>query len=88
MDKNDEGVIVLEDENGKFINMVVVEMVELLGEKYVMLQEEGSSDNVPFIFKFVEGSENDSLESIDDEEHLERIFAIFEEKISGYSPLN
>ncbi len=87
METND-GVITLEDENGKLIDMNVVEMVEVQDTRYVLLQSADTSDENSYIFRFKEDIEFDRLESVDDEKELERIMDIFEEKLSDGGPVN
>lgn len=87
MDK-DEGLITLEDENGKLIDMNVVEMVEFMGIKYVLLQSTDLKDEDSYIFKFTEDFDFDRLESISDEKELEDVFKLFDRKISGSGPVN
>lgn len=86
---NDEqGVITLEDENGVMVNMVVVDMIEHLGHKYVLLQNAEETDEVSYIFKFTEETDFDRLESVDDEKELEQIVDLFEKKISDLGYMN
>lgn len=87
MDNND-GVITLEDENGKLIDMNVVEMIEYQATRYVLLQSTDTSDENSYIFRFREDADFDRLESVDDENELESIRDIFEEKISDAGPVN
>ncbi|MBN1623521.1 MAG: DUF1292 domain-containing protein [Clostridia bacterium] len=87
METND-GVITLEDENGKLIDMNVVEMVEVHDIRYVLLQNADTSDENSYIFRFREDIEFDRLESVDDENELEKIMDIFEEKLSDGGPVH
>ena len=87
MDKN-EGVITLEDEKGRLIDMNVIEMIEFMDTRYVLLQSTDTSDENSYIFRFREDIEYDRLESVDDESELENIRGLFEEKISGSGPVN
>ncbi|HPJ21826.1 MAG TPA: DUF1292 domain-containing protein [Clostridia bacterium] len=84
---NNEGIITLEDENGRMIDMNVIEMVEYEEVRYVLLQSTDENDENSYIFRFREDIEYDRLESIDDEEELERIWDIFEEKLTD-GPVN
>lgn len=83
MDENKDGIVTLEDENGELIDMRVVEMIEYMDSKYVLLQTDDDEDELSYIFKFVEDENFDRLESVDDEEELETVFKLFEEKIEG-----
>lgn len=87
MDKS-EGAITLEDEGGKLIDMNVVEMIEFMDTRYVLLQSTDTSDENSYIFRFREDNEFDRLETVDDESELENIKGLFEEKISGSGPVN
>ena len=84
---NNEGIITLEDENGRMIDMNVIEMVEYEEVRYVLLQSTDENDENSYIFRFREDIEYDRLESIDDEEELERIWDIFAEKLPD-GPVN
>lgn len=86
--ENNEGVITLEGENGELIDMMVVEMVEFRGSKYVLLQNADESDEDSYVFKFTEDVDYDKLETISDEKELEDVFEMFEEKISGTGQIN
>jgi len=83
MDENKEGIVTLEDDNGQLIDMRVIEMIEYMESKYVLLQNNDDEDELSYIFKFVEDEQFDRLESVDDEEELETIFKLFEERIES-----
>lgn len=85
---NNEGIITLEGENGELINMNVVEMIEFLGNKYVLLQNTDEKDETSYIFRFTEESDFDKLETISDEKELADVFDIFDKKISGSGNVN
>lgn len=87
MDNND-GIITLEDEMGRFIDMNVIEMIEFQETRYVLLQSTDSSDENSYIFRYREDVGFDRLESVDDDNELDDIKSIFEEKISGSGPVN
>lgn len=86
--ENNEGIITLEGENGELIDMMVIEMLEFRGSKYVLLQNADESDEDSYVFKFTEDVEYDKLETISDEKELEDVFEMFEEKISGTGQIN
>ncbi len=86
--ENNEGIITLEGENGEMVDMLVVEMVEFRGRKYVLLQSTDETDEDSYIFKFIEEIDFDKLETISDEKELTEIFKIFDEKISGSGLVN
>jgi uncharacterized protein YrzB (UPF0473 family) len=81
---NKEGIITLEDENGKLIDMRVIEMLDYNFEKYVLLQNSEDDDEVSYIFRYVEDKDFDKLESVDDENELELLLKLFEEKLSDH----
>jgi len=83
MDENKEGIVTLEDDNGQLIDMRVIEMIEYMESKYVLLQNNDDEDELSYIFKFVEDEQFDRLESVEDEDELETIFKLFEERIEG-----
>ncbi len=86
--ENNEGIITLEGENGELVDMLVIEMVEFHGRKYVLLQSTDETDEDSYIFKFSEEIDFDKLETISDEKELTEIFKIFDEKISGSGLVN
>ena len=86
--ENNEGIITLEGENGEMVDMLVVEMVEFRGRKYVLLQSTDETDEDSYVFKFTEEIEFDKLETISDEKELTEIFKVFDEKISGSGLVN
>lgn len=88
MSEDKDGIVTLEDENGKLVDMRVIEMLEYMDSKYVLLHTEEENDELSYIFKFVEDDNFDRLETVDDEEELETIFKLFEEKIEGNSLIN
>ena len=83
MDENKEGIVTLEYDKGQLIDMRVIEMIEYMESKYVLLQNNDDEDELSYIFKFVEDEQFDRLESVEDEEELETIFKLFEERIEG-----
>lgn len=85
---NNEGIITLEGENGELIDMMVIEMVEFGGSKYVLLQNTDEKDEDSYIFRFSEDIEYDKLETISDEKELADVFDIFDKKISGQGHVN
>lgn len=85
---NNEGIITLEGDNGELIDMVVIEMVEYEGSRYVLLQNTDDSDENSYIFRFSEDIDFDKLETIDDEKELSDVFTEFEKKISGSGHIN
>lgn len=86
--ENNEGIITLEGENGELIDMMVIEMLEFRGSKYVLLQNADESDEDSYIFKFTEDVDYDKLETVSDDKELEDVFEMFEEKISGTGQVN
>ncbi|MCK5758504.1 MAG: DUF1292 domain-containing protein [Clostridiales bacterium] len=86
--ENNEGIITLEGENGELVDMLVIEMVEFHGRKYVLLQSADETDEDSYIFKFSEEIDFDKLETISDEKELTEVFNIFDEKISGSGHVN
>ena len=83
MDQNRDGVVTLEDDNGQLIDMKVIEMIEYMDNQYVLLQSDDETDELSYVFKFMEDDNFDRLETIENEEEREMIFKLFEEKIEG-----
>ncbi len=86
--ENNEGIITLEGENGELVDMLVIEMVEFHGRKYVLLQNSDETDEDSYVFKFSEEIDFDKLETISDEKELTEVFKVFDEKISGSGHVN
>jgi len=86
--ENNEGIITLEGDNGEMVDMLVIEMVEFHGRKYVLLQNSDETDEDSYVFKFTEEIDFDKLETISDEKELTEVFKIFDEKISGSGHVN
>ena len=86
--ENNEGIITLEGENGELVDMLVIEMVEFHGRKYVLLQSTDETDEDSYIFKFSEEIDFDKLETVSDEKELTEVFKVFDDKISGSGHVN
>ncbi len=86
--ENNNAVITLEGENGEIVDMIVIEMAQYNGKKYVLLQNTDEKDEDSYIFRFREEMDYDSLEAINDERELSNVFDVFEKKISSYDNLN
>ena len=80
-----ENIIILNDENGEEVPFEFLDLIELNGEEYVVLlpveEEEEDSDEVVILkIEDTENEEEESYVSVDDEETLNRVFAIFKDK--------
>ena len=82
-----DNIIVLNDENGNEVNFEFLDLVELDEEEYVVLlpvSEEGEEDEGEVVILKLEdtdeGSEEESYVGVEDEEILNKVFAIFKEK--------
>ena len=81
-----DNVIVLNDEEGNEVKFEFLDLVELDDEEYVVLlpiAEEEESDGEVVILKLEDSEENSEEESyvgVEDEEILNKVFAIFKEK--------
>ena len=88
MDEELDNVIVLNDEDGKEVKFEFLDLVELDNEEYVVLlpimeNEDEEGDGEVVILKLEdseEDSEEESYVGVDDEEVLNKVFAIFKEK--------
>ena len=88
MDEELDNVIVLNDEEGNEVKFEFLDLVELDDEEYVVLlpiaeNEDEEGDGEVVILKLEdseEDSEEESYVGVDDEEILNRVFAIFKEK--------
>jgi len=82
-----DNIIVLNDEEGKEVKFEFLDLVELDEEEYVVLlpvSEEGEEDEGEVVILKLEDTDEDSEEEsyvgVEDEEILNKVFAIFKEK--------
>lgn len=82
-----DNIIILNDENGDEVKFEFLDLVELDEEEYVVLlpvSEEGEEDEGEVVILKLEdtdeNSEEESYVGVEDEEILNKVFAIFKEK--------
>lgn len=82
-----DNIIVLNDEDGNEVKFEFLDLVELDDEEYVVLlpvSEEGEEDEGEVVILKLEDTDEDSDEEsyvgVEDEEILNKVFAIFKEK--------
>lgn len=82
-----DNIIILNDENGNEVKFEFLDLVELDEEEYVVLlpvSEEGEEDEGEVVILKLEdtdeNSEEESYVGVEDEEILNKVFAIFKEK--------
>ena len=82
-----DNIIVLNDEQGNEVQFEFLDLVELDEEEYVVLlpvSEEGEEDEGEVVILKLEDTDEDSDEEsyvgVEDEEILNKVFAIFKEK--------
>ena len=82
-----DNIIVLNDEDGNEVKFEFLDLVELDEEEYVVLlpiSEDGEEDEGEVVILKLEEtdeeSEGESYVGVDDEEILNKVFAIFKEK--------
>ena len=90
MEENEElenNIVVLNDENGNEVQFEFLDLVELDDEEYVVLlpvSDEGEEDEGEVVILKLEDtdeeSEEESYVGVEDEEILNKVFAIFKEK--------
>ena len=88
MDEELDNVIVLNDEDGNEVKFEFLDLVELDDEEYVVLlpileNEDAEDDGEVVILKLEdtdEDSDEESYVGVEDEEILNKVFAIFKEK--------
>ena len=88
MDEELDNVIILNDEDGNEVKFEFLDLVELDEEEYVVLlpiaeNEDAEGDGEVVILKLEDTDENSEEESyvgVEDEEILNKVFAIFNEK--------
>lgn len=84
----DDNVIVLNDEDGNEVKFEFLDLIELDDEEYVVLlpileDDEAEDDGEVVILKLEDtddGSDEESYVGVEDEEILNKVFAIFKEK--------
>ena len=82
-----DNIIILNDENGNEVKFEFLDLVELDEEEYVVLlpvSEDGEEDEGEVVILKLEDtdeeSEEESYVGVEDEETLNKVFAIFKEK--------
>ena len=82
-----DNIIVLNDEHGNEVKFEFLDLVELEDEEYVVLlpvSEEGEEDEGEVVILKLEDTDDESEEEsyvgVEDEEILNKVFAIFKEK--------
>lgn len=82
-----DNIIILNDENGNEVQFEFLDLVELDEEEYVVLlpvSDEGEEDEGEVVILKLEDTDEDSEEEsyvgVEDEEILNKVFAIFKEK--------
>jgi uncharacterized protein YrzB (UPF0473 family) len=82
-----DNIIVLNDENGNEVKFEFLDLVELEEEEYVVLlpvSEDGEEDEGEVVILKLEDTDEDAEEEsyvgVEDEEILNKVFAIFKEK--------
>lgn len=80
-----DNVIVLNDESGNEVEFEFLDLIEYDGEEYVVLlsKEEDADEVVILKLEESDNSDEESYSSVDDEETLNIIFAIFKEKFKN-----
>ncbi|MCD8016680.1 MAG: DUF1292 domain-containing protein [Oscillospiraceae bacterium] len=83
---DDEGILIeLTDEDGNAFQMEIVGRVEYEDETYVVFLPTDMDENDPdYGFVILRSSEQDAMEvfdSVDDEELLEKVYAIYMEEV-------
>ena len=82
-----DNIIILNDENGNEVKFEFLDLVELDEEEYVVLlpvSEDGEEDEGEVVILKLEDADEDAEEEsyvgVEDEEILNKVFAIFKEK--------
>ena len=83
-----DNIIILNDENGNEVKFEFLDLVELDDEEYVVLlpvTAEGEEDEGEVVILKIEDTEDENSEEesyvgVEDEEILNKVFAIFKEK--------
>ena len=82
MDENLSNIITLNDENGDEVRFEFLDLVEYEGEKYVvLLPEDGDGEVVILQLDDTDlDSEEDTFLGVEDEETLQAVFGLFQER--------
>jgi len=80
-----DNIIVLNDEEGNEVEFEFLDLIEFEGEEYVVLlpievEEDEEGEVVILKVEDTESDEEESYVSVDDEDVLNKVFAIFKEK--------
>ena len=79
-----DNIIILNDEEGNEAEFEFLDLIEFEGEEYVVLlpveESEDAGEVVILKLEDTESEDEESYVSVDDEEVLNKVFAIFKEK--------
>lgn len=79
--EEDDGIIVLNDEDGNEVSFEFLDLIEYNGEEYaVLLPVEDENGEVVILHVESINEEEDAFEGVESEEILEAVFEIFKEK--------
>ena len=79
--EEDDGIIVLNDEDGNEVSFEFLDLIEYSGEEYVvLLPVEDENGEVVILHVESINEEEDAFEGVESEEILEAVFEIFKEK--------
>ena len=83
--EQDDGIIELVDDEGTVVKFRLLDVTEYKGEKYTLLLAAEPNDDVEedevVIFRLNE--EEETLEPIEDEAHLEEVFEFYQSETEG-----
>lgn len=81
---DEDNIIVLNDENGQEVRFEFLDLIEMDGDEYIILLPEDQDDETRGEVVILQVEDVDAAEesyvSVEDEETLEQVFALFREK--------
>ena len=83
MDEVSDNIIILNDENGDEVEFEFLDLIEFENEEYVILlpmEDDETGEVVILKVEEISGSDEESYESVEDEEKLQAVFEIFKDK--------
>lgn len=82
MEQERDDIIIMEDDQGNPVEMIVLEMLDYEDKSYVLMQTADETDEDSYIFMYEEEGEEDAiLTPVEDDDLLDKLFDLFLEKM-------
>ena len=85
MEEEFDGIITMTGENGEEVNFLFLDLVEYEGKQYAVMAQivDGEPEQEAVILEVIPAEEEDGIESyegVEDDETLQAVFALFQER--------